>query len=91
MKVLLSACRLCSPVPAQQPGLLFNKAISSTLPCSWSVPLQVGVGCASAKEVSVAVTKAVRDGKKNLVRIPLSKSLSFPHFAEAYSHSAKVR
>ena len=38
----------------------------------------------------MAVSKAARDGKKHLIKIPLSKSLSFPHFAEAYSHSAKV-
>ena len=51
---------------------------------------QVGIGCASAKEVATAIQKSVRDAKKNLVKINLTKDASFPHFAEHYEHSAKI-
>ena len=52
--------------------------------------MQVGVGCSSAKEVATAIQKAVRDAKKNLVRVNITKDLSFPHFYEHYEHSAKI-
>ena len=48
------------------------------------------MGCASAKEVATAIQKSVRDAKKNLVKINLTKDASFPHFAEHYEHSAKI-
>ena len=51
---------------------------------------QVGVGCSSAKEVATAIQKAVRDAKKNLVKINITKDASFPHFYEHYEHSAKI-
>ena len=41
--------------------------------------LQVGVGCAAAKEVIDAVAKAVLDAKKHFVSVPLTRSFSFPH------------
>ena len=41
----------------------------------------VGVGCAKAKEVVVAVQKAVSDAKKNLVTVPLTAVQSVPHRA----------
>ncbi|KAK9821201.1 hypothetical protein WJX74_009733 [Apatococcus lobatus] len=50
----------------------------------------VGVGCASAKEVQIAVQKAAVDAKKNLITIPLTKAFSFPHRQEAYFGAAKV-
>ena len=37
---------------------------------------QVGVGCASAKEVVQAVAKAVVGAKNELVRVPLTQSAS---------------
>eukprot|EP00899_Mesostigma_viride_P020328 jgi/Mesvir1/28297/Mv04818-RA.1 len=41
---------------------------------------KVGVGCGKAKEVMQAVEKAVVDGKKNLVTVPIVKSWkTFPH------------
>lgn len=39
---------------------------------------QVGVGCAKASEVIIAIQKAVADGRKNLISVPLFKS-TIPH------------
>ena len=39
---------------------------------------QVGIGCAKAAEVVVAVQKAVADGRKNLVEVPIFKK-TIPH------------
>ena len=39
---------------------------------------QVGVGCAKASEVIIAIQKAVADGRKNLITVPLFKS-TIPH------------
>ena len=39
---------------------------------------QVGVGCAKASEVIIAIQKAVADGRKNLVTVPIFKS-TIPH------------
>ena len=40
---------------------------------------QVGVGVAKADDVVNAFKKAKTDGRKNLIKIPLTKSLSIPH------------
>jgi small subunit ribosomal protein S5 len=40
---------------------------------------QVGVGVAKADDVVNAFKKAKTDGKKNLIKIPLTKSLTIPH------------
>jgi small subunit ribosomal protein S5 len=40
---------------------------------------QVGVGVAKADDVINAFKKAKTDGKKNLITVPLTKSLSIPH------------
>ena len=40
---------------------------------------QVGVGVAKADDVVNAFKKAKADGKKNLIKIPITKSLSIPH------------
>nr|YP_010241879.1 ribosomal protein S5 [Coscinodiscus wailesii]QTI82794.1 ribosomal protein S5 [Coscinodiscus wailesii] len=40
---------------------------------------QVGVGVAKADDVVNAFKKAKTNGKKNLIRIPLTKALSIPH------------
>jgi small subunit ribosomal protein S5 len=40
---------------------------------------QVGVGVAKADDVVNAFKKARTDGRKNLIRLPLTKSLSIPH------------
>lgn len=39
---------------------------------------QVGVGCAKAAEVIVAIQKAIADGRKNLVTVPIFKT-TIPH------------
>ena len=40
---------------------------------------QVGVGVAKADDVVNAFKKAKTDGRKNLIELPLTKSLSIPH------------
>jgi small subunit ribosomal protein S5 len=40
---------------------------------------QVGVGVAKADDVVNAFKKAKTDGRKNLIQIPITKSLSIPH------------
>ena len=74
---------------------MFSKAycssqVTSELGEAACVGAQVGVGCSSAKEVATAIQKAVRDAKKNLVKVNITKDLSFPHFYEHYEHSAKI-
>ncbi len=39
---------------------------------------QVGVGCAKASEVIVAIQKAIADGRKNLIMVPIFKT-TIPH------------
>ncbi len=39
---------------------------------------QVGVGCAKAAEVIIAIQKAVADGRKNLIDVPIYKT-TIPH------------
>ena len=40
---------------------------------------QVGVGVAKADDVVNAFKKAKTDGRKNLIRLPITKALSIPH------------
>jgi len=40
---------------------------------------QVGVGVGKADDVVNAFKKAKADGRKNLIKIPITKSLSIPH------------
>lgn len=40
---------------------------------------QVGVGVAKAGDVVSAFKKAKADGKKNIIKLPITKSLSIPH------------
>lgn len=39
---------------------------------------QVGVGCAKAAEVIIAIQKAIADGRKNLITVPIFKT-TIPH------------
>lgn len=39
---------------------------------------QVGIGCAKAAEVIIAIQKAIADGRKNLITVPIFKT-SIPH------------
>eukprot|EP01026_Neomeris_dumetosa_P066861 TRINITY_DN64941_c0_g1_i2.p1 TRINITY_DN64941_c0_g1~~TRINITY_DN64941_c0_g1_i2.p1 ORF type:complete len:274 (+),score=45.76 TRINITY_DN64941_c0_g1_i2:493-1314(+) len=52
----------------------------------------VGVGCASAKEISTAVQKANVDARRseNMCQVPLSKGYTFPHQTEAKYGGAKI-
>ena len=40
---------------------------------------QVGVGIGKADEVSIAIQKAVNQGRRNLIQIPLTKTRTIPH------------
>lgn len=40
---------------------------------------KIGVGCASAKEVMVAVEKASQEAKKTAITVPITKDSSLPH------------
>jgi len=51
---------------------------------------QVGVGVGKAKDVINAVRKGVVDGKKNLVMVPLTDSLSVPHPMRGAGGGAEV-
>lgn len=51
---------------------------------------QVGVGVGKASDVIGAVKKAVTDGKKNIVTIPITKANSIPHIITGRSGAARV-
>jgi small subunit ribosomal protein S5 len=51
---------------------------------------KVGVGVGKAGEVIVAVRKAVTDGKKNVINVPLTGANSIPHFINGRFGSAKL-
>lgn len=50
---------------------------------------QVGVGCAKASEVIIAIQKAVADGRKNLVTVPIFKT-TIPHPITGVSGAGSV-
>jgi small subunit ribosomal protein S5 len=51
---------------------------------------QVGVGVGKADEVSTAVKKAVNNARKNLIRIPLTKTKTIPHNIVGVDGACKV-
>jgi len=51
---------------------------------------QVGVGVGKASDVIGAVKKAVTDGKKHLINVPITKNNSIPHIIMGRSGAAKV-
>ena len=51
---------------------------------------QVGVGVGKASDVIGAVKKGVADGKKHLVKVPLTKSNSIPHPTKGSGGGAKI-
>ena len=51
---------------------------------------QVGVGVAKADDVVNAFKKAKSDGRKNLIRLPITKALSIPHNVEGVFGACKV-
>ncbi|KAH9797034.1 30S ribosomal protein S5 [Citrus sinensis] len=51
---------------------------------------QVGVGVAKAKEVIAAVQKSAVDARRNIVTVPMTKYLTFPHRSDGDFGAAKV-
>ena len=52
---------------------------------------RVGVGVGKAGDTALAVDKAVRAAKKNMITIPLTKNSSIPHEVEAKFCSSRVK
>jgi small subunit ribosomal protein S5 len=51
---------------------------------------RVGVGLGKAGDTSLAIDKALRDAKKHMIKIPLTKTGSIPHEVEAKYSSARL-
>mmetsp|Transcript_7300 Transcript_7300/g.13656 ORF Transcript_7300/g.13656 Transcript_7300/m.13656 type:complete len:239 (-) Transcript_7300:291-1007(-) len=51
---------------------------------------KVGLGCASAKEVMVAVEKASAEAKKTAITVPITKDYSLPHRLDIQWGAANV-
>lgn len=51
---------------------------------------QVGVGVAKASDVVNAFKKAKSDGRKNLIKVPITKSLSIPHDVKGNYGACKI-
>ncbi|EOY28207.1 hypothetical protein QUC31_012903 [Theobroma cacao] len=51
---------------------------------------QVGVGVGKAKEVIAAVQKSAVNARRNLITVPMTKYLTFPHRSEGDFGAAKV-
>lgn len=52
---------------------------------------RVGVGLGKAGDTSLAVEKATREAKKNLIKVPLSQAMIIPHAVEAKYGSAIIK
>jgi len=50
---------------------------------------QVGIGCAKASEVIIAIQKAIADGRKNVINVPIFKT-TIPHPVQAKSGAGAV-
>jgi len=51
---------------------------------------KVGVGLGKANDTAAAIDKAVRDAKKNMITVPLTKSQSIPHEVTSKYSSARL-
>ena len=51
---------------------------------------QVGVGVGKAEDVVNAFKKAKTNGQKNLIKIPITKSLSIPHSVISHKGACKI-
>src|SRR3989344_1015248 len=51
----------------------------------------VGLGLGKAGDTALAINKAVRNAKKNMVKLNLTKTMSIPHELSAKFSSSKVR
>ena len=50
----------------------------------------VGVGLGKAGDTALAIDKAVRNAKKNMINVNLTKTMSIPHEVEAKYSSARI-
>lgn len=51
---------------------------------------KVGVGLGKAGDTSLAIDKATRHAKKNMIKVTLSKAMTIPHMIEAKYSSARI-
>jgi len=51
---------------------------------------KVGVGTGKAGDTSLAIDKAVKNAKKNMITVPLNKNMSIAHFVSAKYNAARV-
>ncbi|MDQ5893402.1 MAG: small subunit ribosomal protein [Patescibacteria group bacterium] len=51
---------------------------------------RVGVGLGKAGDTSLAIDKATRNAKKNMIKVTLSPAMTIPHMVEAKYSSARV-
>lgn len=51
---------------------------------------KVGVGTGKAGDTSLAIDKAVKNAKKNMIDVPLNKRMSIAHFVSAKYNAARV-
>jgi len=51
---------------------------------------RVGVGTGKSSDTSLAIEKAFRSAKKNMVKLKLTKEMSIPHQVEAKENSARL-
>jgi small subunit ribosomal protein S5 len=51
---------------------------------------RVGVGLGKAGDTSLAIDKATRNAKKNMIKVTLSPAMTIPHMIEAKYNSAQV-
>ena len=50
----------------------------------------VGVGIGKAGDTALAIEKAIKDAKKNMIKVPLTKTMSIPHAVSAKYCSSLV-
>jgi len=51
---------------------------------------RVGVGQGKATDTPIAIDKAVRDARKNMIKVPMTKSGSIPHEVDAKYSSSRI-
>ena len=51
----------------------------------------IGVGSGKATDTALAIEKALRDAKRNMVKLSLTKTMSIPHEIEAKFSSSRVK
>ncbi len=51
---------------------------------------RIGIGVGKAGDTALAIDKALRDAKKNMIRVPLTKTNSIPHEVEIKYSSARI-